>query len=278
MFVVAGTGLASVPGFTLLADRDSGGAADLWAALSAAPGVIPVGSALWHAVRVEDGAPAPGAELDGRHSPLEAGLGGREWVSVAKGCYLGAEALTKVAGAKGRLKAELWGLRIAAPAGVRPVPGDAVVVVVDGGGGGGGPPFGKLTSVAPTLPGGSAASGGGTLALAYLSPARAGASPDALKPGLRVSVACSGGGGGAATGTTTTLADAVVEALPHADRTKPPLKEATAAGEAAPTAAAPAATPPPAADAAAKEAARAAKLAAMKARLDAWQAEQQGGE
>ena len=281
IFIVAGAGLASVPGFTLLADVDSGGAAGLWSALASTPGVIPAGSALWHAVRVEDGAPAAGAELDGKHTPLEAGLGGGDgggWVSVAKGCYLGAEALTKVAGARGRLKAELWGLRIAAPPGVRPLPGDAVAVVAGGGAGGGGgrggPPLGKLTSVAPTLAGGSAASGGGTLALAYLSPARAGDSPDALKAGLRVSVACSSGGG-AGGGAATTLAAAVVEALPHADRTKPPLQAAAAASEAAPAAvAAPAGA---AAATAAKEEARAAKLAAMKARLDAWQAEQAGG-
>ena len=280
VFILSGTGLASVAGFTILADRQTGGAADLWGALSApAIGAVPAGSALWHAVRVEDGAPAPGAELDGKHTPLEAGLGAG-WVSVAKGCYLGAEALTKVAGAPGRLKAELWGLRIAAPPGVRPSPGDAVVVG-DGGSGsssssGGGPPFGRLSSVAPVLPGGTAAAGGGALALAYLSPARAPGGPDALKPGLRVTVACSrGGGGGEGGGDETTAAAAVVEALPHADRARPPLaeKKKSETEEGSVAAAAPTA-PAAAVDAAA---ARAAKLAAMKARLDAWQAEQQAG-
>ena len=269
VFVLAGTGLASVAGFTLVADRDSGGAADLWAALSSpAIGAIPAGSALWHAARVEDGAPAPGSELDGKHTPFEAGLGSG-WVSVAKGCYLGAEALTKVAGASGRLKSELWGLRIAAPPGVRPVAGDAVVV--DGKDGeSGGPAFGRLSSIAPVLPGGAAAAGGGALALAFLSPNRAPGGADALKPGLRVSVACSGGSGGE--GATTTAA-AVVEALPHAERTRPPLAEKKKKEEMVAVADAPAAASP--ADAAA---ARAAKLAAMKARLDAWQAEQQKSE
>jgi folate-binding protein YgfZ len=271
VFLVAGTGLASVAGVTLLADRDSGGAAGLWAALTGpACGAVPAGADVWHAARVEDGCPAPGAELDGRHSPFEAGLG-PGWVSVAKGCYLGAESLTKVAGLAGRLKSELWGLRIAPPPGVAPAPGDAVVVVGGGegeggeGGSSGGPPLGRLTSVAPALPG--VARGGGVLALAFLSPGRTGG-PE-LKAGLRVRVLCGGG---------VAAADAVVEALPHAERARP--SPGKAAGEGA-AAAAVQAPPPPAAaapqDKAAAAAAREAKLAAMKARLDAWQQQQQQG-
>ena len=68
-------------------------AAEAWAAAVNA-GAVPVGHhALEHA-RIEAGVPAPGAELNDRVNPLEAGLA--EFVSFTKGCYVGQEVIARL--------------------------------------------------------------------------------------------------------------------------------------------------------------------------------------
>ena len=203
-----------------------------------------MGTAAWEAARIADGLPVSGAELTPDYNPLEAGL--CDCVSLTKGCTLGAEALSKVAAA-GRLKRALWGLRLAPGDGV--APGDAVTAGEEGA------RIGAVTSATPGSPGAPA------LALCYISPGRAAAAGIAnLRDGLVV--AC--GGKRAALWTP----PRVVRDLPSLGR--------GGAGDAAPTPSAAAAAPDDTGASAA--AAREAKLAAMKARLEAWQAAQGGGE
>lgn len=76
--------LGSVPAFEI-ALPESGGAA-----LSAWLGVAEVGADVWAAVRVAEGVPAYGHELDPRTMPLEARLEDRA-VAFGKGCYPGQE-------------------------------------------------------------------------------------------------------------------------------------------------------------------------------------------
>ena len=69
------------------------GAAETWEAAVNA-GAVPVGHhALEHA-RITAGVPAPGAELNDRVNPLEAGL--EEFVSFTKGCYVGQEVIARL--------------------------------------------------------------------------------------------------------------------------------------------------------------------------------------
>lgn len=109
--VARGGGLSddSGDGFTLIMDRSS--APDLWRALVAVAGATPMGELAWERARVLAGRPAVGKEVGAgvAATALEAGLCGA--VSVKKGCYVGQEALAKAAGA-GRLKQQLWGLRL----------------------------------------------------------------------------------------------------------------------------------------------------------------------
>ena len=108
--VARGGGLSDAgDGFTLILDRAS--APDLWRALVAVGGATPMGEAAWERARVLSGRPAVGFEIGPEiaATALEAGLCGA--VSIKKGCYVGQEALAKAAGA-GRLKQQLWGLRL----------------------------------------------------------------------------------------------------------------------------------------------------------------------
>jgi len=151
VLVACGSGLAS-PGYTLLADEAV--AADLYAALAlpraaaaaagaaagggaaaaAAGGVqaplcVPMGEADWQRARVTQGVPQAGSELTLDTNPLEAGL--YRAVSVAKGCYVGQEALSKIAGAGGAGAGplrQLWGVQLAEAAS----PGEALYAVDEG--------------------------------------------------------------------------------------------------------------------------------------------------
>ena len=78
-------------GYDLVLPVDA--AAEAWEAAVTA-GAVPVGRhALEHA-RITDGVPAPGAELNDRVNPLEAGL--EEFVSFTKGCYVGQEVIARL--------------------------------------------------------------------------------------------------------------------------------------------------------------------------------------
>jgi tRNA-modifying protein YgfZ len=53
-----------------------------------------MGTEAWEEARIVNGVPAVGAELGEFYSPLEAGL--YHAASLAKGCYVGQEAISKV--------------------------------------------------------------------------------------------------------------------------------------------------------------------------------------
>jgi folate-binding protein YgfZ len=107
--VAVGSGLVN-PGYTLFASIQQ--AADLWQQLMAA-GAVPMGEQLWQQLRVEQGRPAPEAELTEDYNPLEAGL----WhtISLSKGCYIGQETIARLHTYRG-VKQQLWGVRLAQPA------------------------------------------------------------------------------------------------------------------------------------------------------------------
>ncbi len=227
------------PGYTLVADESV--AAELWRAL-AVRGATPMGAAAFEVARVLGGRPAPGAELTEEFNPLEAGLYAA--VSLAKGCYIGQETLAKVHG-RGALRRQLWGLDLAAPAAV----GDAVFLAAELAADAGAKAIGAITSYVDAPDGRHAA-------LAYLRCRRGG---EALE--LEGIAVVAGGSAGR------------VVALPCATRAfedgAGPAGSGGAEAEAAAAAAAAEAE-------AAEEARRAEKLAAMQARLAAWQAEQDG--
>ena len=78
-------------GYDLVVSVDAAG--QVWEAAVNA-GAVPVGHfALEHA-RIKGGVPAPGAELNDRVNPLEAGL--EEFVSFTKGCYVGQEVIARL--------------------------------------------------------------------------------------------------------------------------------------------------------------------------------------
>jgi folate-binding protein YgfZ len=226
------------PGYTLVADESV--AAELWHTL--ARGATPMGAAAFEVARVLGGRPAPGAELTEEFNPLEAGLYAA--VSLAKGCYIGQETLAKVHG-RGALRRQLWGLDLAAPAAV----GDAVFLAAELAADTGAKAIGTITSYVDAPDGRHAA-------LAYLRCRRGG---EAIElEGVAVVVDGSAGR---------------VMALPCATRAfeddAGPAGGGGAEAEAAAAAAAAEAE-------AVEEARRAEKLAAMQARLAAWQAEQDG--
>ncbi|HEY9890175.1 MAG TPA: hypothetical protein V6D02_17340, partial [Candidatus Obscuribacterales bacterium] len=125
VLVAKGSGLA-LPGFTLMAAAPAGAA--LWQALVTA-GAVPLGEQLWQELRLEQGRPAPGAELTADYNPLEAGL----WhaVSFEKGCYIGQETIARLNAYQG-VKQQLWGLRLTAPVtpGTPMMNGDAKVGIL----------------------------------------------------------------------------------------------------------------------------------------------------
>lgn len=259
--VARGAGLSddSGDGFTLILDRAS--APDLWRALVAVGGAAPMGELAFERARVFAGRPAVGKEVGAgvAATALEAGLCGA--VSVRKGCYVGQEALAKAAGA-GRLKQQLWGLRLVGDGGAG---GEEVLAVgatlwpasspsgepsssssSEESEGSRGAPAGRVTSVALDAD-------GVPFALAYVSSTgRAGA--ERLHEGLEVAVELKGKGRARAT-----LVD-----LPFASRELP--ERASEAAAAAPEEAeeAPSVAPN-------ERGGREARLAAMRARLEAYQ-------
>jgi folate-binding protein YgfZ len=62
-----------------------------------------MGTHAWEEARVLNGVPATGAELTEAYNPLEAGL--YHACSLAKGCYIGQETISKVHNANGVLSA-----------------------------------------------------------------------------------------------------------------------------------------------------------------------------
>ncbi len=126
--VAVGNGLG-LPGYTLLVPSD--GAAQVWGAIAAA-GAVPAGDRLWQQLRVQQGRPAPGAELTEDYNPLEAGLW--QTISFDKGCYIGQETIARLNTYQG-VKQQLWGLELSGPVAV----GMAIAI--------GGDRVGKLTSV-----------------------------------------------------------------------------------------------------------------------------------
>ena len=256
--VARGGGLSEAgDGFTLILDRAA--APDLWRALVAVGGAVPMGDGAWERARVLAGRPAVGTEL-GAGVPataLEAGLCGA--VSIEKGCYVGQEALAKAAGV-GRLKQQLWGLRLA-DSGVDDVEGGAEGALAVGAtiwpaspppppsGGGGeassssrGAPAGRVTSVA-------ADADNNPFALAYVSSTgRAGA--EKLSEGLEVVVELKGKRARAALVdlpfASRELPERAAGAVPKEEEEKPSVAPNDKGG-------------------------REARLAAMKARLEAYQ-------
>ena len=136
--VVLGEAGADAPGMAFTLVVDEGLAADVWRALVRA-GATPCGEETAEAVRVASGRPG-WRELQAARNVGEASL----WSVVApmadKGCYAGAEALSKVA-RFGPTKRQVVGLVARGDVGCEP--GDAVFSV-----GGQGKPLGVVTSAA----------------------------------------------------------------------------------------------------------------------------------
>lgn len=86
----------------------AGAFSDVWARLRA-NGAMPVGSGVWHTLRVEAGLPQFGVDMDDGTIPVEAGL-----VDVAfdhdKGCYTGQEVIVRIRH-RGRVNWHLRALR-----------------------------------------------------------------------------------------------------------------------------------------------------------------------
>ncbi len=76
--------VGSLPAFEIVLSDEGGPALSAWL------GVVEMGEGVWDAVRVAEGVPAYGHELDERTMPLEARLEDRA-VSFGKGCYPGQE-------------------------------------------------------------------------------------------------------------------------------------------------------------------------------------------
>ena len=99
-------------GYDLLLPIDAAG--NVWDAALAA-GAIPVGHHASEHFRIKAGIPAPGAELNDRVNPLEAGL--EEFVSFTKGCYVGQEVIARL-DTYDKVQRRLVGLDV--PEGVEP--------------------------------------------------------------------------------------------------------------------------------------------------------------
>ncbi len=110
--------LGGLPGLDLLVAPDLSPA--LADALVAA-GARPTGSEALDQVRVEEGAPLFGVDMDERTIPIEAGLEGRA-ISFTKGCYIGQEVIARVAH-RGHVNRALSAVRLdAPPPGPAPLP------------------------------------------------------------------------------------------------------------------------------------------------------------
>lgn len=134
MRLAAGCGLA-LPGYTIIGDRPA--TLQLAEAIARA-GAIPASDTVWEQLRVQQGRPAPDAELTEDYNPLEARL----WptISFEKGCYIGQETIARLNTYKG-VKTQLWGIRLTGKA----APGTAITL--------GDEKIGQLTSLVETTEG-----------------------------------------------------------------------------------------------------------------------------
>lgn len=138
----------AVPAFDVIGDAET--VASLRSRLVEA-GVVPVGSGVWEALRLEAGRPAFGDDFTEDHIPVEAGLHTRA-IDYEKGCYTGQEVIIRIRD-RGRVNRHLRRLRL----GDAPTPAPGTELWVDGRE----RPVGQVTSAA-------ASPREGTLALAYV--------------------------------------------------------------------------------------------------------------
>ncbi|MBX3472482.1 MAG: folate-binding protein YgfZ [Planctomycetes bacterium] len=114
---VAVAPLGGVAGLHLVVARD---AAPALADALVAAGARPVGSAALEQVRVEEGVPLFGVDLDERTIPIEAGLEAQA-ISFSKGCYLGQEVIARIAH-RGHVNRVLAAVRLAGDPAAAQVP------------------------------------------------------------------------------------------------------------------------------------------------------------
>lgn len=108
--------LGRLPGFDLIVPR---GQVEALRAQLLAAGAVAADRETVEAVRIEEGLPEFGADLDERTIPIEAGLGGAA-ISTTKGCYTGQEVIARILH-RGHVNRRLVGLRY--PEGLDPTPG-----------------------------------------------------------------------------------------------------------------------------------------------------------
>ena len=157
--LAVGTGLA-LEGYTLTMATNAAPA--VWKLLTEG-GATPLGDRTWERLRIEQGRPAPDAELTEDYNPLEAGLW--QTISFDKGCYIGQETIARLDTYKG-VKQQLWGIHLHEPV----APGTIITM--------GEEKIGTLTSLTETEQ--------GTIGLAYIRTKAGGA-------GLHVNVGATEG-------------------------------------------------------------------------------------
>lgn len=109
--LVARSNECGVPGFEMYVDRAR--AAGVRKAMIAAD-VLEVGAEVLEVLRVENGRPRWGLDMDEETIPLEAGIEGRA-ISFTKGCYVGQEVIVRILHrGHGRVARRFVGLRVAA--------------------------------------------------------------------------------------------------------------------------------------------------------------------
>jgi folate-binding protein YgfZ len=141
-------GEVSEPAFDVIGDAET--IAALRARLVEA-GVVPVGSGVWEALRLEAGRPAFGDDLTDENIPIEAGVHTRA-IDYEKGCYTGQEVIIRIRD-RGHVNRHLRRLRL----GDAPTPAAGTEIWIAGRE----RAAGRITSAA-------ASPRDGTLALAYL--------------------------------------------------------------------------------------------------------------
>lgn len=111
--LVARSDECGVPGFEMYVDRAR--AAGIGKAMMAA-GVLEAGAEVLDVLRIENGRPRWGIDMDEETIPLEAGIEGRA-ISFTKGCYVGQEVIVRILHrGHGRVARRLVGLNVAADA------------------------------------------------------------------------------------------------------------------------------------------------------------------
>lgn len=163
---VCRSGSVTLPSFRLFVPS---GRREEFLSLLSGRAVGPISPALLEAMRIADGRPAWGAELDESIIPLEAGLLDRA-ISTTKGCYVGQEVIIRILHrGGGRVAKRLVQLKsveglpasdsqAAPPTVASDIPARGTRLTDESGS-----PIGKLTSV------GEALDGNGWVALAYVS-------------------------------------------------------------------------------------------------------------